>query len=136
LSAGFSRFMSWKTEADRKDKQRISPLETLTKGMLNKQTLLDLVRSFIVFEQSKSEDPKTRQTVVKTVKKLAACRQFYAVNKAVESTIRLLWHQRQGRRGLAHAGQRQISEHGLFHRQDCLGSAQSDSSCPYGKCGV
>ncbi len=101
LSAGFSRFMAWKTDADRAGRQRLSQLETLIRGMLCKQTLLDLVRSFIVFEQSKSEDPETRQTTIKTVKKLAACHQFYAVNKAVESTIRaagssgkggVVWH--------------------------------------------
>lgn len=56
--------------------------------MLNKITLLDLIRSFTVFEKSKSEDPKTGITTIKTIKKIAAYHQYYAVNKAVESTIR------------------------------------------------
>jgi type I restriction enzyme, R subunit len=45
LSAGYSRFMAWKT-ADGKVEASplISQLETLIKGMLNKTTLLDLVR--------------------------------------------------------------------------------------------
>jgi type I restriction enzyme, R subunit len=89
LSAGYSRFMAWKsvdgiTEAPR----RVSQLETLINGMLNKKTLLDLVRHFIVFEKSKKEDPLTHIVSISTVKKLAAYHQYYAVNKAVESTLR------------------------------------------------
>ncbi|WP_339137127.1 MAG: type I restriction endonuclease subunit R [Candidatus Electrothrix sp. GW3-4] len=89
LSAGLSRFMTWKS-ADGKTEASplISQLETLITGMLNRKTLLDLIRHFIVFEQSKSEDPKTGLTSIQTVKKLAAYHQYYAVNKAVESTIK------------------------------------------------
>jgi type I restriction enzyme R subunit len=42
-----------------------------------------------VFEKSKTEDPKTGVVTIKTVKKLAAYHQYYAVNRAVESFIRL-----------------------------------------------
>ncbi len=89
LSAGLSRFMSWKT-ADGKEEAShlVSQLETLIKGMLNQKTLLDLIRHFIVFEKSKSEDPKTGVVTIGTVKKLAAYHQYYAVNRAVESTLR------------------------------------------------
>ncbi len=89
LSAGFSRFMTWKS-ADGKAEASplISQLETLIKGMLNKHTLLDLIRHFIVFEKSKKEDLKTGVTTISTVKKLAAYHQYYAVNRAVESTLR------------------------------------------------
>jgi type I restriction enzyme R subunit len=55
--------------------------------MLNTATLLDLVRNFIVFEKSKKEDAKTGITQIETVKKLAAYHQYYAVNRAVESSI-------------------------------------------------
>jgi type I restriction enzyme R subunit len=51
-------------------------LEVMFTGMLNKQTLLDLIRHFIVFEKSKD----------KTLKKVAAYHQYYAVNKAVTTT--------------------------------------------------
>src|SRR5699024_8087961 len=53
LSAGFSRYMAWKS-ADGKEEASnlVSQLETLINGMLNKETLLDLVRHFIVFEKS------------------------------------------------------------------------------------
>ncbi len=55
--------------------------------MLNKETLLDLIRHFVVFEKSKKEDANGITTIT-TVKKLAAYHQYYAVNRAVESTLR------------------------------------------------
>ena len=61
-------------------------METLINGMLNKETVLDLIRHFIVFEKSKKEDLKTGITTIETVKKIAAYHQYYAVNKAVKST--------------------------------------------------
>jgi len=89
LSSGMSRFMAWKS-ADGKEKAShlVSQMETLINGMLNKETLLDLVRHFIVFEKSKKEDAKTGVTTISTVKKLAAYHQYYAVNRAVESAMR------------------------------------------------
>jgi type I restriction enzyme, R subunit len=61
-------------------------METLLKGMLQPVTLLDLVRNFIVFEKTKRED-KNGLIQIFTEKKLAAYHQYYAVNKAVESSI-------------------------------------------------
>ncbi len=88
VSAGYSRFMTWKTADGKKEASRFIPqLEILLKGMLNPSTLLDLVRNFIVFEKSKKEDIKTGITQIETVKKLAAYHQYYAVNKAVQSSI-------------------------------------------------
>jgi type I restriction enzyme, R subunit len=89
LSAGLSRFMAWKT-ADGKAEASplVSQLETLINGMLNKTTLLDLIRHFVVFEKSKKEDPQTGVISISTVKKLAAYHQYYAVNAAVVSTLR------------------------------------------------
>lgn len=89
LTAGFTRFMTWKTEDGRKEASRFKPqLDTLIKGMLNPVTLLDLIRHFIVFEKSKKEDSKTGLVQIFTEKKLAAYHQYYAVNKAVESTMK------------------------------------------------
>ena len=101
LSAGYSRYMTWKTADGRKEASRFIPqLEILLKGMLNPSTLLDLVRNFIVFEKSTKVEPlaksrdegigkdaKTGITQIETVKKLAAYHQYYAVNKAVQSSI-------------------------------------------------
>ncbi len=89
ISAGFARFMAWKTSDGKVEASPlIGQLETLIKGMLQKETLLDLVRHFIVFEKSKKEDRKTGVITIETLKKLAAYHQYYAVNRAVESTLR------------------------------------------------
>ena len=89
LSAGFSRMMAWKSADGKAEASRlVSQLEVLIKGMLNKETLLDLIRSFTVFEKTKTEDKETGITTVKTIKKIAAYHQYYAVNKAVDSTVR------------------------------------------------
>lgn len=89
ISAGLSRFMSWKTADGKAEASHlVSQLETLIQGMLNKETLIDLIRHFIVFEKSKRVDPDTGLTTISTVKKLAAYHQYYAVNRAVESTLR------------------------------------------------
>src|SRR5207244_8786699 len=73
LSADYSRFMAWKTIDGKKEASRFIPqLAILIKGMLNRATLLDLIRNFIVFEKSKKEDPKTGIITIETEKKLAA----------------------------------------------------------------
>ena len=89
LSAGFTRFMAWKSSDGKEEASNlVSQLETLINGMLNKETLLDLIRHFVVFEKSKKEDTKTGIVSISTVKKLAAYHQYYAVNRAVESALR------------------------------------------------
>lgn len=88
VSADLSRYMSWKTADGIKEASRFKPqLETLLKGMLQPATLLDLIRNFIVFEKSKKEDAKTGLIQIQTVKILAAYHQYYAVNKAVQSSV-------------------------------------------------
>ncbi len=88
LSAGFSRFMNWKTTDGKIEASPlVSQLETLIKGMLKPDILLDLVRHFIVYEKSKREDSKGLINVT-TIKKIAAYHQYFAVNAAVASTAR------------------------------------------------
>ena len=96
LSAGFSRFMAWKTADGVVEASPLVPqIETLIRGLLNPRTLLDLIRYFTVFEKSERVDKSQRFinsgngiVTVETVKKVAAYHQYYAVNKAVESTLR------------------------------------------------
>ncbi|MDP3777541.1 MAG: type I restriction endonuclease subunit R [Methylotenera sp.] len=89
ISADLSRFMAWKSADGKAEASHLtSQLETLIHGMLNKATLLDLIRHFVVFEKSSREDTKTGQISISTVKKLAAYHQYYAVNAAVISTLR------------------------------------------------
>lgn len=79
VTSDFGRFMSWKTKDGKTTADTLQPqMEVMFTGMLNKQTLLDLIRHFIVFEKSKD----------KTLKKVAAYHQYYAVNKAIETTRR------------------------------------------------
>lgn len=88
ISSDLSRYMTWKTADGVKEASRFKPqLEILLKGMLRPETLLDLVRNFIVFEKTKKEDAKTGLIQIQTVKKLAAYHQYFAVNKAVQSSV-------------------------------------------------
>ena len=79
LSSDYSRFMEWKTADGEKivNTQAEPEMEPMIKGLLNKRTLLDVIRHFIVYEKTKE----------KTIKKIAAYHQYYAVNKAIEKTV-------------------------------------------------
>ncbi len=89
LSAGLSRFQTWKTSDGKSEASHLdSQLQTMIAGMLHKETLLDLIRHFIVFEKTSFEDVETKVVTINTVKKIAAYHQYYAVNRAVESTLR------------------------------------------------
>jgi type I restriction enzyme R subunit len=105
LSAGYSRHMAWKTSDGKIEASHlVSQLETLIKGLLNKETLLDVIRHFVVFERSKKveftksrdegigKDSETGITSITIVKKIASYHQYYAVNRAVESTLRASGH--------------------------------------------
>ncbi len=91
ISANWERFMPWRT-IDGKDvaPAEVPQLEVLLKGMLDKKRLLELIRYFIVFELGNE-----------TIKKMAGYHQFYAVQKAVEATVKavkgdkrvgVVWH--------------------------------------------
>jgi type I restriction enzyme R subunit len=88
ISAGLSRFMAWKSSDGKSEASNLIPqVETMITGMLNPITLLDLIRNFIVFEKDKKEDQNGIVTI-ESVKKLAAYHQYYAVNKAVNRTLK------------------------------------------------
>ena len=80
ISSDYSRFMEWKSVdgVHAVDSKTRAGAGTAGQGLLNKKTLLDVIRHFIVFEKTKE----------KTVKKVAAYHQYFAVNKAIVSTIR------------------------------------------------
>lgn len=80
ISSDYPRFMEWKTSDGKMiiDSKTQPEMEVMLRGLFQKKTLLDVIRHFIVFE-------KTRE---KTVKKIAAYHQYYAVNKAILSTLR------------------------------------------------
>ncbi|MGP1386908.1 MAG: type I restriction endonuclease subunit R [Thainema sp.] len=90
LSAPYSRFSQWKRklpDGSIDNNPDTNELEILVQGILNKHTLLDLIRHFTVFEKVKTVDPKTDVVNLQTIKKIGAYHQYYAVNKAVETVI-------------------------------------------------
>jgi len=101
ISSDISRFLAWKSSDGFKEDTATTPqIETLIKGMLGKEVLLDLIRHFIVFEKSKKEDVKTGLASVITIKKIAAYHQYFAVNKAIEETLRATSEQGNGKAGV------------------------------------
>src|SRR3989454_7667833 len=86
ISSEKERFMQWKTIDGEKPKKGLNEIEVLLRGMCERSRLIDIVRNFVVFEKEKE-----------TKKKLAAYHQYWATNKALESTI-------QARRGNRKAG--------------------------------
>lgn len=87
LTAGWSRFMNWKTiDGVKEDAVTIPQIDTMIKGMLRPDVMLDLIKQFTVFEKSKKQNPKTGQIQIETIKKIAAYHQYHAVNRAIEST--------------------------------------------------
>ena len=78
LTAGEDRFMPWRTM----NGTDISPpgwpeLETLIKGVFDKELFLSFIQGFVVFDDDGS----------KVIKKIAGYHQFHAVRKAVAKTI-------------------------------------------------
>ncbi|HHS8465944.1 TPA: type I restriction endonuclease subunit R [Haemophilus influenzae] len=81
LSADFQRFTPWKVVDEKNKSARLyfdDELQSLLNGLLKPEDLLDYIRYFVLFE---------RDSVGKTIKKIAAYHQYYGVNEAVESTI-------------------------------------------------
>ena len=80
ISADTERFMPWRTiEGDAIASNSMTQLEVLLRGVFEKRRFLDLVRSFIVFEDDGAGT---------VIKKVAGYHQFHAVRIAVEETIR------------------------------------------------
>ncbi|MFZ0662409.1 MAG: type I restriction endonuclease subunit R [Acidobacteriaceae bacterium] len=78
LSADEERFAAWRT-IDGKERDPLGPfgeLETLVRGVFQKEHLLDYLRYFIVFEDDGG-----------LVKKIAAYHQFHAVRAVVERVL-------------------------------------------------
>ena len=78
ITSDWERFMPWRTvEGDDLAPKELPQVEVLIKGIFEKQRFLDLIRYFIVFEE-------TRQGISK---KMAGYHQFHAVLKAMDCTI-------------------------------------------------
>lgn len=88
ITSDLSRFMSWKT-ADGTTEAPTSrgELSVMIDGMLRTDVLLDLILNFTVFEKYKYEDKQTKTIRVGTAKKISQYHQYYAVKKAIVSSV-------------------------------------------------
>lgn len=78
ISANYERFTPWKTIDGEKELHGVPMLEVLLRGVCDKQRMLDIIRSFIVFERDEEKHSY--------IKKLAGYHQYWVVTKALEST--------------------------------------------------
>lgn len=78
ITATFDRFMEWKTVDGDYEETRYADFTTLMRGMFSKTRFLDILHNFICFSKESGGDAKI----------LAAYHQYFAVKKAVESTVK------------------------------------------------
>ena len=85
LGAGKEWFKPWRTITGREDAPPRQPeLQVVLEGVFEQRRFLDLLRYFIVFEDSAAAGGGGGRLV----KKMAGYHQFHAVNAAVEETLR------------------------------------------------
>ena len=93
ITSDFTRYMVWKSENGEKPEEGgLNYFSVLLNGVFPKARLLDLIRNFIVFQNSKG----------RTIKIIAGYHQYFAVRKAVECTrnalekhsrkVGVVWH--------------------------------------------
>jgi len=78
FTAGWEHYAPWKTiDGTRLESGDIPQVEVLARGMFNPASLLDLIRNFVIYTGDAAN----------LTKKVAKYHQYWAVNKAVESTV-------------------------------------------------
>ena len=93
ITSDFTRYMVWKSENGEKPEEGgLNYFSVLLNGVFPKARLLDLIRNFIVFQNSEG----------RTIKIIAGYHQYFAVRKAVERTrnaleehsrkVGVVWH--------------------------------------------
>ncbi|MCG1855898.1 type I restriction endonuclease subunit R [Staphylococcus epidermidis] len=92
LTANYDRFMTWRSkDGQTESSPGLASLDVLIHGMLNPETLLDLIRYFVLFQ----DDGKGHISKI-----LAAYHQYYAVNKAVDRALLASSEQGDGKGGV------------------------------------
>ena len=76
ITSGEDRFMEWKTKDGSYENTQYAQFDTFFEGMFTKERLLDIIKNFICFSNEG----------LKKFKILAGYHQYFAVNKAIEST--------------------------------------------------
>ena len=77
ITSGEDRFMEWKTKDGSYENTQYAQFDTFFEGIFQKERLLDIIKNFICFSNEG----------LKQVKILAGYHQYFAVNKAIQSTI-------------------------------------------------
>lgn len=77
ITAGEDRFMEWKTTDGSYENTQHIAFDVLFEGMLEKSRLLDIIKNFICFSREDTQNAKI----------LTAYHQYFAVKKAVTSTV-------------------------------------------------
>ena len=81
ITSDFTRYMAWKSkDGERPDESSVNFFTVLLDGVFQKERLLDIIRNFIVFRDSKG----------KTIKIISGYHQYFAVRKAVARTAKAL----------------------------------------------
>ena len=78
ITSGEDRYMEWKTKDGDKENTKYAQFDTFFEGMFERARLLDIIKNFICFNVEG----------INSYKILAAYHQYFAVKKAIESTVR------------------------------------------------
>ena len=84
----FEHFAPWKAVEGREVVTNLPALEVLIKGIFDPSRFLDIVRNFVVFSEETVTDKKTGQKIKALIKRVTKYHQYWAVNAAVESTVK------------------------------------------------
>lgn len=88
FTGGFEHYAPWKTMDGRDVITDRPALEVLIKGVFTPERFLDILRNFVVYSDEPVTDATTGQRRRAIIKRIAKYHQYWAVNAAVESTVR------------------------------------------------
>ena len=91
LTSGRDHFTAWKTIDGEKELKGVPMLEVMLRGLCTPERLLEVVRSFIVFQKDGEQS---------YLKILSAYHQYWAVKKALSSTLVAVMEKHDGKAGV------------------------------------
>lgn len=90
ITSGEDRFMEWKAKDEKNEDNTIASFDTFFEGIFEKERLLDIIKNFICFS--------VEGTKIKKI--LAGYHQYYAVKKAISSTVHAASEMGDGKGGV------------------------------------
>ena len=88
FTGGFEHYAPWKTVDGREVVTNLPALEVAIKGIFDQRRFLDILQNFVVFSEETVSEKKSGQKVKVLIKRVAKYHQYWAVNVAVESTVK------------------------------------------------